>query len=167
MEEKAKKGVSRREFFEEAAKGALFMGCLSIGVGEAWAQSVKTGQPLLTVENLNKFYQANIGKPTYDKYISEAKTNLQRFLEQHFSLTSGQKNYFKDRYRLEKPKLDQFITTIEKETRKWKATKGANPPPHFEPGSEGGHGGRRCNPPADWKCVGAEFILKCEYCWCG
>jgi len=49
-------------------------------------------------DNLNKFYQENWSKPTFDKYVQEAQTNVDEFLNEHFTMTSMQKDYLKSRH---------------------------------------------------------------------
>ncbi len=159
MSEKEEKSITRREFMADAAKGALVMGCLTIiGAEEAWARVVervpiKPIKPLFTPENLNKFYQKNWSKPEYGRYMKEAKADLPRFLNQHFTLTSAQQ---KELLRLmtatkAKSKIANFINTIDKDTRRFKSSKVASGTPGMI-AANAVEEGQTCSAGQHWSC---------------
>ncbi|HDJ22551.1 MAG TPA: hypothetical protein ENF17_01485 [Candidatus Aminicenantes bacterium] len=183
MSKKKKKGITRREFMADAAKGALVMGCLTIaGAEEAWAQAIKQQvnqqikrvptkptvmKPLLTVENLNKFYQENWSKPEFEKYIQEAKSNLESFINQHFILTAKQKEFFKSRIAKSKmPEINNFLNTIDTRTKTFRKLKMAGGSPGMIT-PIGDSSGKECSEGQSWKCVKVDLgTVSFEYCWC-
>ncbi|MFP4081737.1 MAG: hypothetical protein ACLFVG_03155 [Candidatus Aminicenantes bacterium] len=155
--------LSRREFFAEAAKGAVVMSCLGVGVESAWAQYMKTGKPLLTVKNLNEFYKEKWTKPEFDKLVKEAKSDLPRFLNSHFSLTDKQKQYLKTRYVKDKEKIGNFVNNVAEKTRSHLRSKAAGTPGQFVAVSEG----KQCSEGQSWKCFKIDLLtFSVEYCYC-
>jgi hypothetical protein len=105
------KSLNRREFFKDALKASMAMGCLSVGLRKAWAQVEATGKPLLTDKSLNTWLKQNAN--TWKNYLLEVRSNLGLFLEKYFTLTDGQKNYFKTSYAQDKVKWDEFFKQVE------------------------------------------------------
>jgi len=179
MSKKKKRGITRREFMADAAKGALVMGCLTIaGAEEAWAQAVKQQikraptkpvlmKPLLTVENLNKFYQKNWSKPEFEKYIQEAQTDLEKFINQHFILTAKQQEFFKSQTAKSKmQEINNFINTIATRTKTFRKLKTAGGSPGMIT-PMGESSGKKCSEGQSWKCFKLDLgTVSFEYCWC-
>lgn len=179
MSKKNKKGVTRREFMADAAKGALVMGCLTIaGAEEAWANAAKQEikrvptkpmvmKPLLTVENLNKFYQENWSKPEFEKYVAEAQTELEKFINEHFILTAKQQEFFKSQTaRAKTQEINSFINTIADKTIAFKRLKTAGGSPGMI-APMGESSGKKCSEGQSWKCLKLDLgTVSFEYCWC-
>jgi len=87
--EKISKIFNRREFLLGSTIG---LGCLSVGLKEALAQIAITRKPLLTEKSLNNLIRGATGK-TAVEMAKEAKSDLIAFLNKHFTLTKGQKQY--------------------------------------------------------------------------
>ena len=67
---------------------SVAIGCLRVGLKEAISESRRTGKPILTETNLNRFAiksETDISK--YQEMTKEAQTNLKDFLSKHFILT--------------------------------------------------------------------------------
>jgi len=179
MKKTKKKSITRREFMADAAKGALVMGCLTIaGAEEAWDQTVKQQikrvptkpvvmKPLLTVENLNKFYQENWSKFEFDKYIGEAQTDLEKFINEHFILTVNQQKFFKSQTARNKTQeINNFINNIANRTRNYRKLKTAGGSPGMIT-PIGESSGKKCSEGQSWKCWKLDLgTVSFEHCYC-
>ena len=87
------KQVNSRRAFLKKASSTLFVGTFSFSLLKAAAiEAQKTGKPVLTGPNLNKFITKAVQNPkSYGQYVKQAQQNLPRFLGTHFTLTSLQK----------------------------------------------------------------------------
>lgn len=66
----------------------IAIGCLKVGLKEALSESRRTGKPILTETNLNRFSiksETDIAK--YQEVVRGAQTDLKGFLSKHFVLT--------------------------------------------------------------------------------
>jgi hypothetical protein len=172
--------MTRKQFLRDAAKGALTMKCLTLaGAEEAWARAVAESspappaqltreprygvKPLLTPENLNRFYQAHWNKPEFDKLAAEAKSDLAAFLDRNFTLTREQMAYLQGRYKSERSQVESFIDGILQHTRQHVASKAAGSPGSFTP-----VGAMKCPEGTSPKCLRINLVsFEVEYCWCG
>ncbi len=180
MSELNRRLMTRKEFLLDAAKGALTMKCLTLaGAERAWAHAtaesspVPTTQltreprysvkPLLTAENLNRFYQSNWKSPGFAKLAAEARSDLAAFLDRHFTLTREQSAYLKDRYKADRNQIDSFIDGIVQQTRKHVESKAAGSPGTITP-----VGKMDCPEGSSSKCLRVSLVsFEVEYCWCG
>ena len=161
---KGKSWMTRREFFAQASRGAVAMGCLKVGVEEAWAQARITRKPLFTVENLNKLYQQVWEQKEFDEYVKQAKTDLNQFLLQHFTLTTQQNNFIRSFTKADRDRINHFIDQVEEKNSYAKQNKVAGLPPGFHSRDGGG----TCPEGKTWMCIKIEICnFSISYCWCG
>ena len=112
------KHLSRREFFEQAAKAGIILGCYRFGVEDAWAAHQITGKPIIDNKSMTELLNEAIRNPKLiNKYASSAKSNLQRFLSAHFSLTKDDSGYFQKSYLKDKKVWDKFINIAAEKLR--------------------------------------------------
>lgn len=156
-------------------------GCITVaGAEEAWARAtaglapegtsaqlqepVYRVKPLLTPENLNRFYQANWRRSDFAKLAEEAKRDPEKFLSRYFTLTREQQAYLRSRFTAqERAKLGAFIDAVVQRTEQHKKMNAAGSPGAITPIG----GAHSCPEGSKPECLTLKLLItEVEYCWC-
>ncbi len=79
--------LSRRGFVAAGLSAIAAVGCLSVGLKEALAQSRQTGKPVLTADSINELFA---DERTNKALGAEAARDIRKFVRDHFTLTKVQ-----------------------------------------------------------------------------
>jgi hypothetical protein len=89
-EKKSDHKLNRRDLLGSALTGAVVLaGCTCLGLKDALAFAKKSGKPLFSPEALNALFPAKLNGD-YKKLLTEAQSDPQSFVRNHFTLTADQ-----------------------------------------------------------------------------
>ena len=165
------KGINRRKFIKGTAVG---LGILSFSEAREILAAVSiTNKPLLTADSFNSYFKQlhSQAASVIQKDYESMQQNLEKYLKDHFTMTSSQLEGFRASFKSQRATYDQMINT-QLAALKSKTAAGrpnmdgmASPP---ESGGIGGAGGDFSCPTGKQKeCFSVSLgSLTLTCCWC-